>query len=185
MRFALHLSALLAAALALPAAGQSVLDSLFGPKTSWPPDRTAWYALPAEARAAHARAVHLALESWAAPQSWSAAGVSGAVRVGPTAEVTEGVVCRAFDDSLTAGGKTLKVRDAACWGDGWEYALEGGRFEPVLAPAFAEPGRVYEVKKAETLARIAKRAKVDAAALAALNPALPEKVPVGTLLLLP
>lgn len=187
MRRRLVLLALLGAIAALPAAGQGLLDRLTGPKVTWPPDRSAWAALPPQVRAAHARALHLALEETppGAARDWAAAGVSGRIAPGRPAEFPGAIMCRAFDDALTVQGRTLTVRDVACWGDGWRYMLPEGRTAAVLAPAFAEAARVHEVRRAETLRQLAKRLRVDEAALAALNPAHPARIPVGTLLLLP
>ena len=155
----------------------------------FPPDRTAWTAMPADAQAEHARALHTLLTGYGPGESvtWGTADMSGVLAIGRTVEIERDgaeTLCHGFSDRVAIAGRTVQVDDIACWGDGWEYLRAGGNAR-VLAPAFARSERIYTTKAGDTLARVARRTRTDAARLELLNPGLPDRLPRGTRLLLP
>jgi len=160
-----------------------------GHPAPFPADRSAWTGAPMAAQVAHARSLHVALTVGHAGEflSWSADGGSGTVRLARAAEIDlKGgtTACRGFVDEITISEQTTRVEDIACWGEGWNYLREPQAI-PVLAPAFAEEGRVYTVRRGGTLAVISKLKQADLRKLIILNPGLAEQLPAGTKVLLP
>lgn len=150
----------------------------------FPPDRSAWESAPLVARAAHARALHRALESTEeTTEYWTAGGLSGRITVLATRQ-TEETLCRSFEDRIEHEAAVAEVRDVACRGDGWEMLGPSGSHR-VLEPAFLETARVYVVKRGGSLADVAGRTGADVAALERLNPAYPDHLSAGTPVLLP
>lgn len=150
----------------------------------FPPDRAAWESAPPVARAAHARALHRALESTEEPtEYWTAGGLSGRITILATRQ-TEETICRSFEDRIEHEAAVAEVRDVACRGEEWEMLGQSGSHR-VLEPAFLETARVYVVKRGGSLADVAKRTGADVAALERLNPAYPDHLSAGTPVLLP
>jgi hypothetical protein len=176
-------AATLATVLALHLGGcQGLPFDPFAP--SFPPDRAAWDDAPLAVRSAHARALQTALmRPERDPVPWSAAGASGTITLANTKEVGP-TICRGFTDRIAMTGGQTEVRDVACWGDGWFY-LRDPDGVPVIEPAFEEEDRVYVVQSGGSMAAVARRTGADLAALQALNPAYPERLPAGTRVLLP
>lgn len=150
----------------------------------YPPDRSLIAAAALPDRAAHARALHLALEDFApAAHAWSGPGASGSITTLNAYEI-DGIVCRDFEDRLETGGQQAAYADVACWGDGWMLQQPDGSFAPVLAAAF-EAGPIYEVRRGGNLAAVARRTGVELEVLELWNPALPDRLEPGTRILLP
>ncbi len=163
--------------LALPGLGAS----------PFPPDRAAWDGAPPEARDAHARALHLLLNNMHLQDraTWAAGGASGTIAVEEFAPVGE-TFCAIVTDRIDGPAGAATVRDLLCWGDGWVHVRDDPQPDiPVLGPAFARQDRVYTVRSGGTLAAVARRTGSDPAALAALNPGHPDRLPAGTRVLLP
>lgn len=151
---------------------------------AFPPDRSAWQALPAAAQAAHARALHELLEDGKLSSiSWATGGASGRIALERLAPA-RGTFCGVVADRIESGAAASKVRDMVCWGDGWAYVRDPQE-RPVLAPAFAEEDRVYTVRSGGRLSDVARVTDTDLAALERLNPAYPERLAAGTKVLLP
>ena len=151
-----------------------------------PEARAAWDGLPARDRAAHARAVHIALETLGSgPVTWAGPRASGEITVEATSDLDEPVVCRRFHDRLILDGRPRDVRNYACWLGQWVYVRDLPPLVPVLAPAFAVSDRVYTVKRGGSLADVARVTGTDLQRLEILNPVLPDQLPPGTKVLLP
>lgn len=175
-----------AAAFALGLAGcaDGVDGGRGGSGGAFPPDRTAWSALPPAAWAAHARALDRALRSYeTVPAAWAEGAAGGTVLAEAPVEL-DGAICRVFRDRLE-GEVAAEVSDLACWRGHWYYVRAGLRPQFVLSPAYGDADGLHLVERGASLADLAGRLGVDAGALAELNPGMPDPVPAGAVLLLP
>jgi surface antigen len=142
--------------------------------SGFPPDRSAFAALPALDAALHARAVEAALEGpeAASEVTWSAPGGStGGVRILDTWVYDDALLCRSLVDRLVAGSAETRVNDMACWsGTEWVWLRDTATPPALLAPVRALP--THSVRSRTDLRGVARTTRTDPAILEQLNPAL-------------